>query len=375
MLQACKASDPFKNTHIVVLNEILEKLLGVISISEVRRHRSGSFSPYFENIFSMIQEESEVEGEEAVPEEVKEQKEPVAEEMVQVDSDPSDDEDALFINEVISKEIIEGTVAICSGLKEEDERVRDVLTAYLRDGKPSIIYDLEGGDFSIQMRLLSQLRGRINKRSPNRFNFITLRLKEPGCTNIEWILDKSKSVSDLTCDELLESVGSDLELKSDSEPLSVDIVDSASAALSGAEQTVRADNLETTSIRNEEIDLDKIDKEILKLIPEWWPMKGKNPLAIPLLYWENVLYVALPKNREPNIIEAIQRRFPQANIKAYIQNENNWKLLSDYFSGEASLYKTNNTLIRPFMSFEEQQILLENAACIRNALILLLNKK
>lgn len=371
LLQACKANDVFQITPIGVLNMTFENLFESICAYEIRRNKLfGSFSPYFDRVYSTVNEEgadsSEVVETIAEDEEKSEEVAPAEEEMVEVDLNALDaeDDDSIPIC-VISEEVIKETVEVCSGIKKEDERIQDLLASYLKKGGARIYDALEGGDFPTQIRLLSQLRTRINKRSPDRFNFLTLRLKEPECTNIEIILDRSKSVPDLTFSmNGAEPVSDDVVIEDPSPVIEMPIVEVSDA------------NLESAPVRSEEIDLDKIDKELFKLIPPWWPMNGKEPLAIPLLYWGNILHIALPENREPNIVKNIQRRFPLAEIKPILQKTENWKLLASYFRSNAQVYnRPNATLLRPFISLEDQEILLENSACIRSALVTLLNRK
>lgn len=388
LLQACKANDIFELTPVGVLNMTFEKLFESISAYEIRRNKLfGSFSPYFDNIYSTVHEEDADSSEEVVSmsgeEEVEESTPEPEVEMVEVDLNALDEDDDSTPICKVSDEIIKETVEVCSGLKKEDERVQELLVRYLKNGRVPILSALEGGNFPTQMKLLAELRTRINKRSTDRFNFITLRLREPECTNIEMILDKRKSLPNVESkpnDELnVNQVLEDNVIPENSsnpdfiEPLGAEL---SEEVLAESEKVISDINSESIPVGNEEIDLDKIDKELFGLIPPWWPMNEKEPLAVPLLYWGNILYIALPENRLPNIIKNIQRRFPLAEVKPVIQKTENWNRLAAYFKTNSQIYsRPNATLLRPFISLEDQEILLENSACIRSALVSLLNRR
>ena len=144
--------------------------------------------------------------------------------------------------------LLEETRLICTGDKKEDPRILQNLVDVAKDNTKSQIHlmdflrIIDDGDLTAQIRILHQIGERMSSRAHDRFDYGSLRVRALPAQSIG-----------LICSE--------------------NIVDSGNYTVP---------------------DLDLVDKELLECVPEWWPVNDGEPTCVPLLFCNDVLYVAVP---------------------------------------------------------------------------------
>lgn len=144
--------------------------------------------------------------------------------------------------------LLNETRLICTGDKKEDPRIVQNLVDVAKDITKGQIHlmdflrIIDEGDLTAQIRILHQIGDRMSSRAHDRFDYGSLRVRALPAPRIGIICGG-------------------------------DIVDSGNYTVP---------------------DLDLVDKELFECIPEWWPVNNGEPTCVPLLFSNDVLYVAVP---------------------------------------------------------------------------------
>lgn len=342
-------SNPIKNNAFNTLNQILEHLNELVAKHEMCYLRlNNSNTVYYENIFSQIACE-DADNEEPlaeVEEEIDEAE--TAVEFQETDetevSKPDDDDDTEILSLELT-EFLDETTRICTGTltpngdaKIKEDGIIETLKYVARDKThfrkhaTDFLHMASGGDLSILIRMLIQIEERSRSRSSDRFDYPSLRAKALPAMHIN-------------------SIAVDPILMNGDETHEV-------SAASSSEDSPRI------------VSLENIDEELFSLMPEWWPMSEKprkTPLAIPLLYWNNVAYVGVPEGFNPSMLKDLSDKL-KCRVEHRIIKPESWRELLNFYTAHA---KPSGNLergrLRTFISKAEEELIIQNVASLRLA--------
>ncbi len=327
------------------------------------------------------------------------------------------------------------TVKIFQKLDRENKQIIETLARIANDKTQSrkyfqdFLHYIDEGDLTIQIRLLYQLGQRAKQRSQDRFDYSTLRAKDlPACYIDSIVNDGSHNIEDNLSDDiqiedliLEDSIDNDLNTPEQiieqqtsivTTPLSeLDLVISAptisdsiskevpvtGSAISDSiseesqvtlqveEQTIQAETMVPSPTIKEEVtfqletinDVELIDKDLLKCMPKWWPHKtNKEPLAVPLLYYDNTLHIALSE-ADKSLEKSIREKLPRFNVEFKVIRADSWFKLLEYYKkhSEVRSFNPERPPINQFILDNEEARLLENITALRKATTSYLKEK
>ncbi len=332
LLSACETDKKYSmRTNVLgILNSIVELVFEAVTVHEIRYQRIyGQYSEHFDRIVAGIDiTEDKIEDEPVA--DIEES----AEEAVVVDEaepekkpDPFDDSDD---SEVLGKdweEVLIETRKICEGRIEEKPEILRALVETSKDRTQSrkhtmdLLRRADTGDLLVQIRMLRQIYERSKMRHHERFDYGSLRAKPLNYTHIDSIIDETGNIIDLT----------------------------------------------------------RIDNELFTLLPDYWPIRKNEPEAIPVLYCNNVLYVAVPDVLKAGENDA---QSPLGKLRSYLDqnikdcdyeirfvNPGSWANLKSLFIPNYS-YKQiigDRVPLKQFIGQAEEDIIVENIAALRRA--------
>ena len=344
-------SNPIKNNAFNTLNQILEHLNELVAKHEMCYLRlNNSNTVYYENIFSQIACEdadneeplAEVEEEVDETESTAEVEETDETEVSKLDDDEDDYTD-LFSGEIA--EFLDETARICTGAltpsgdaKTKEDGIIETLKyvakdkTHMRKHATEFLHMAEAGNLSVLIRMLIQIEERSRSRSSDRFDYPSLRAKALPAMHIDSIAVDPALLEDTSTESFEVN-----EPKEDSPRI---------------------------------VNLENVDKELFSLMPEWWPMSEKTrktPLALPLLYWNNVVYVGVPEGFNPSMLKDLSDKL-KCRVEHRIIKPESWKELLNFYTAHV---KPSGNLerarLRTFISKEEETLIIQNVASLRLA--------
>lgn len=405
-------------TLLSLLNRVIEHVNEVISAYELRFFkRNKRFSDNYHRVFGKT--EIKISKEEEATESDDCLTEPDPDSQIEAKNLEADDLPDISTSKNWQESEIE-TIKIFTGQEKEDPRILDKFVEISRGrlgSRTNFLSDVEGGDLLVQIRLLGQFEDRLNQRASNRFDYSSFRTKTlpahyiesiisiqdiihtdtetntatqpeaivvsgtPGTVSSNTNLTETTSIGILNDPCLSAPVLSDtVNVNVLSEPLSphINLPEATSIDTSIIDNPSMTPSINDTPIDIAEqlIDFSKpnrvnqefIDTELFKHMPEWWPHKGRDPLAIPLLYSHGILYVGIPTQITKNTLTTIREK-ADCNIQPV-------NIRSDVYLNLSRLYKTHKETrvihpdkkpIKQFIGEEEERILIENFTAMRIA--------
>ncbi len=344
-------SNPIKNNAFNTLNQILEHMAELVAEHEICYLRlNDSNTVYYDNIFNQLSFE-EVDNEEPLAEAEEEEEADEVESTAEVEESneveetkPDDDDDIELISGQF-EEILDETNRICTGAltltgdaKVKEDKIVETLKyvardkTHLRKHVTEFLHMAEGGDLLALIRMIIQIEERSRLRSSDRFDYPSLRAKALLAMHID-------------------SIAIDPSLNNDDGFLE-------SPEISSSEDSPRV------------VSLEKVDKELFSLMPEWWPMDTKSrktPLAVPLLYRNNVVYIGVPEGFNPLMLKDISDKL-NCSVEHRIIKPESWRELLDFYTTHA---KPSGNLergrLRTFISKAEEALIIQNVASLRLA--------
>jgi len=333
LLAACETDRKYglRTNVLGILNDIVELVFEAVTVHEIRHNRiHGHYSEHFDRVIAGIEiTEDKVEGEpEAVIEGPDETAVVADEPEPEKKADPFDDD--LDSSEVLGKdweETLIETRRICEGREEEKPEILRVLVDTSRDKTQTrkhamrLLHKVDTGDLLVQIRMLHQIYERSKMRNHERFDYSSLRAKSLNYSHIDSIIDETGNI----------------------------------------------------------VDLSRIDKELFKLLPDYWPIRKNQPEVIPVLYFNNVLYVAVPEELKIGVDDpksALLRLkvYMGINIKDCdyefrFVNPQSWAGLKDLFVHNYSYkqIKGDRVPLKQFIDCAEEDIIIENVSALRRA--------
>ena len=332
LLSACETDKKYSmRTNVLgTLNSIIELVFEAVTVHEIRYQRiHGQYSEHFDRVVAGIEiTEDKVEGEpETSIEEPDETTVVVDEPEAEKKPDPFGDLDD---SEVLGKdweETLIETRRICEGRQEEKPEILRVLVETSKDKTQSrrhtmdLLQRCDTGDLLVQIRMLYQIYERSKMRNHERFDYSSLRAKPLNYTHVDSIVDETGNITDLT----------------------------------------------------------RIDNELFTLLPDYWPIRKNEPEAIPVLYKNNVLYIAVPDVFKAGENDAQSplgklRSYLDANIKdcdyeIRFVTPDSWANLKSLFVRNYSYKQVigDREPLKQFIGQAEEDIIVENVAALRRA--------
>lgn len=332
-----------RGNNLGLLNTIIEDITEAIAIHEMRHERiHKTYSAHFDRIVGnlKIKEKDENEGEEQ-PTTIPEEQENIT---------PTVNERDLLIEELsggneatkekiyeeleelaMEEEILEvRSIAEKRGdqtgkrIDENENILRKLIDIALDSGKERtrLISKIIEGDIAVQVKILEQFRDRAKySRSNGRFDYGSLRAK--------------------------------------------------------ARISTKVDHLYRDNLENPTIDPLRIDSEIFTLIPEYWPHKEGTPQAIPLLYWNNTLHVAIPEDHDSAALKILSSNLKDISLETRTVSSQSWKELTQHYKKNYRISRIDpdKPRMNQFISKTEEDLMIENLALLRKAVKEIMNGK
>ncbi|GEM_PF-2445953 len=383
-----------------VLNTILENVLEAVAIYEIRYEKAnGCNSAHFERVLGNIRVDDDDSSKDDAPEpdkellaekldEAKREAEAITKKAKQAAKGATSVEaiveaeaalEAVAAIEELGEMLLMGsewesvldeTRKICEGRFTENKEITQTLINLSRDKTHSrkhlheFLRCIDEGSLPVQLRLLYQIGERSKKRSLDRFEYGTLRARVLPTTSINMIVyQKAENVSEAPSD--VESA-----LSTNLEPGS-----SPDTILDLANQPLEA-QIDSGALQDPESslgiipDLSNLDTELLKCIPAWWPHNlSKEPKAIPLLYYDNVLYIALPANHDELLPKQLAQKLNGYEVQFKIVRADSWFKLVNFYkrNSEVRILHPETRPLNQFISDNEEALIIENIAALRKA--------
>ncbi len=330
-----------RGNNLGLLNTIIEDITEAIAIHEMRHERIyKTYSTHFDRIVGNLKVKEKDESEEqltAISEEQENVTPPVNERDLLIEelsggSEATKEKIYEELEELAMEEEILEVRAIAEKranetgkrIDENEDILRRLIDVSLDSGKERtrLLGKILEGDITIQVKILEQFRDRAKySRSNGRFDYSSLRGKIRIPTKV--------------------------------------------------------DHLYRDNIENPTIDPSKIDSEILTLIPEYWPHKEGSPQAIPLLYWNNILHIAVPEDADSTMLKTLTSNLKDINLEPRIVSSQSWQELTQHYKKHYrfSRIDPDKSRINQFISKREEDLMIENLALLRKAAKEIMNGK
>ena len=225
------------------------------------------------------------------------------------------------------EEVLIETRRICEGREKENPEILRVLVETSKDRTQSrkhtmdLLRRADTGDLLVQIRMLHQIYERSKMRHHERFDYASLRAKPLNYTHIDSIIDETGNIIDLT----------------------------------------------------------RIDNELFTLLPDYWPIRKNEPEAIPVLYKNNVLYIAVPEELKTGENDAqstlgklrsyLDQNIKECDYEIRFVNPQSWANLKGLFIPNYSYREVigDRVPLKQFIGQAEEDIIVENVAALRRA--------